>query len=375
VRAKIGLDLSCLEITPETGVERYARRLAEHLPRVAPDLEIVMFVRPGRPAPVSGSGSTVVSVPSLLPRPAWRETALPRALRREGIAILHAPMASVPLRSPVPRVVTIHDVPTFGAPNHEGRLSRHRLRLLHAIHAATRIIVPSAATRDALLAMEPRVAPRVRIIAHGLDPDFQPEGLPLKRDRYSIPPSAPYILFVGTLRPRKDLITLVRAFGILAPHFPALHLVLCGDIRIEESELRAPLVGTAAASHLIIPGYAAREDLPDLYREASVVVIPSRLEGFGLPALEAMACGRPVIVSEDPALLEITGGAASTFPTGDAPALAHALEQILTHPALVQDMSTRARARVIPYTWDRCASAHGDVYRELLPAAATAGKR
>jgi len=362
----IGLDLSCLEATPETGVERYARRLAEHLPIAAPELEYVILTRPGRPVPVVCEPARVVPIPSILPRPGWRETALPRALDRMGVDLLHAPMAALPLRVGSPRVATIHDVPRFGSPGHEGRLSRHRLRLLHAVRAARRLIVPSVATQNALAEMEPRCESRIRVIPHGVDPDFRPEGIPLKRDRYGIPEGAPFILWVGTIRPRKDPLVLVRAFASLAETHPDLYCVMAGDLRMDQSTLRAPLHGTPAEERLIFSGYAAREDLPDLYRESRCLVVPSKIEGFGLPALEAMACGRPVITSDDPALRSLVGDAGVAFPAGDATALASRVRELLEDEDAERACSERAVARSSRYSWDGCARAHADVYLETL---------
>jgi len=366
VTSIIGLDISCLEATPETGVERYARRLVEYLPAAAPDLEFVVFARPGRPLPALSGSARVETVPSRLPRPAWRETALPAALQRVGVSLLHAPMAAIPFRASMPRVATIFDVPDYGAPGHDGHLSRNRLRLLHAVRSARRLIVPSAATRDSLVALEPRVQNQVRVIRLGLDPDFRAKGLRLKRSRYGLPEGVPYLLWVGTVRPRKDPLVLVRAFASVASSFPELHLVMCGKLDMDEAVLREPVRGTPAESRVILTGYAAREDLPDLYREAQIVVIPSRLEGFGLPALEAMACGAPLVVSEDPALLEVAEGACSSFRTGNVDDLVAALQFLLGDEDERERLAAAAAVRSRDYSWEECAAGHAAVYRELL---------
>lgn len=366
--AVIGLDLSCLEIQPETGVERYARRLVEQLPLVAPDLQFVVLIRPGRPAPAAGPQVRIVEVPSLFPRAVWREGAMPRALKRLGVALLHAPVAALPFRTSALRVATIHDVPMHGEKGHTGRLSRNRLRLLHALRAAQHIVVPSEATRLALLTVEPNVAPRVTVIAHGVDPDFRGFGLPLRRDRYGIAPG-PYLLWVGTLRQRKDPLVLVEAFVRMhrAAGNSNLQLVMCGKALMDENEIRAPLRAARIDDRLLIlPGYVAREDLPDLYREAEVVVVPSRLEGFGLPALEAMASGKPLVISDDAALTEVCGNAARSFRTGDANDLAHVLQHLLHDDAARAQLCTRALQRSQEYSWEASARAHADVYRQVL---------
>jgi len=366
VSAVIGLDLCCLEATPETGVERYARRLSEHLPVVAPELDYLVLTRPGRAVPVVPSPARVVSVPSVLPRAGWREVALPRAVKQHKIAVLHAPVAAIPLRCHIPRVATIHDVPTRETTGIGGRLTRSRLRLLHTLRAARRLIVPSNATRDALAGLDPRCEDRIRVIHHGVDPDFRPDGIPLDRERYGVPVDVPYLLWVGTVRERKDPLTFIRAFANLARRHPDLHCVVVGDVRMDEARIRAPLRGTDAASRLIMTGYAAREDLPDFYREAACVVLPSRLEGFGLPALEAMACGRPVITSRDRALTDLVGEAGLTFNTGDASDLAQVIGTLLDDPVLAKEFTDRCRGKAEAYSWQASARAHADVYSELV---------
>ncbi len=368
----VGLDLSCLEAEPETGVERYARRLVEQLPVVAPDLDFVVLVRPGRPAPQVTPPGRIVEVPSILPRVLWREGAMPSALRRLGVTLLHAPVAALPMHSATLRVATIHDVPRFGEAGHQGKLSRHRLRLLHAVRAADHIVVPSEATRLALLSVEPRIAPRVSVIAHGVDPDFRPFGVPLRRDRYGIAPG-PYLLWVGTLRQRKDPLVLVEAFArLIRSGHEDLQLVMCGKALMAEDEIRAPLRAAGVdGQRLILPGYVAREDLPELYREALAVVVPSRLEGFGLPALEGMASGRPLVVSEDAALAEVCGDAAVSFHTGDAHDLARVLQHLLRDEALQRRLAGHALERAARHSWEASAVGHAEVYRRVMAAAAS----
>jgi glycosyltransferase involved in cell wall biosynthesis len=366
VKPVVALDLSCLEARVETGVERYARRLAEHLPEVAPDLSFRVIVRPNRPAPSVSGGARIVSVPSPLPRAAWRETAMPLALRRLGVSLLHAPVAAVPIMAPVPRVATIHDV----ASREKGaRLGRDRLRLLHATRAASVLIVPSFATRDALAGLEPGARDRIAVIPHGVDPDFRPHGTALNRKQYGIPEGR-FVLWVGTVRPRKDPLVLVEAFARLIeePTSKDLHLVMVGDLRMDPAVLRRPLEATGLGERLILAGYLPRQDLPDLYRAASVVALPSRLEGFGLPALEAMACGRPLVVSGDSALRELTGEAALSFPTGDAGALTAVLARLLGDEGLRRRVAAAALERAQLYSWEGTARAHAEIYRLVLEA-------
>jgi glycosyltransferase involved in cell wall biosynthesis len=355
-----------MEIQPETGVERYARRLAEYLPQVAPDLEVTLFIRHDSPAPVVHPSASLVQVRSRLPRPVWREAALPRELKRRGIGLLHAPVAAVPLKSWLTRIATIHDVPPSSGSGSQGFFSRNRLRLLHTAAAAHALIVPSLATKEALLEVAPHVGSRVRVISHGVDPDFRPEGVGLNRERYGIP-EGPFLLWVGTIRRRKDPFVLVNALArILKDSDRSLSLVMCGDVRLDREELFAPLKEAGLGHRMVLPGYVYREDLPDLYREAELVVVPSRLEGFGMCALEAMACGKPLVISRDAALVELAKGAARTFATGDAADLANCITNLLDDRELRRSIAAAAVKRASRFSWEGSARAHAELYRDLL---------
>ena len=367
----VGLDLSCLEVSPETGVERYARCIAEHLPRVAPELNYVALVRAGRTAPNMVDTGSVAAVKSTLPRALWREFQMMPAALKAGVQVFHSPVASVPMRCPVPRMVTIHDLGYRMDEATLGRNVRNRLRLHHALGVARRIIVPSETTKSGLLKLDPAAADHIRVIPHGVDSDFRPTGLPLNRETYKLPKDAPFLLWVGTVRQRKDPLVLMRAFARLSrdSRFKTLHLLVCGDLRMPEDMLREPLEGTPGQGRLLLHGYAAREDLPDLYREADAVVIPSLMEGFGLTALEAMSCGTPLVVSQDPALKSLTGSAALSFDTGDAEALAQTLKKLLDHPAARAGLKAEARIRSKDYSWEAAARRHAAVYAELVSEA------
>ena len=305
----IGLDLTCLEALPETGVERAARRLAETLPLVAQDLRFVVIIRAGKPAPRMPERSQIVQAPPSLSRALWREIRLPGVITRERLDLLHAPVAAVSALARVPRVVTIHDVPGSepggaGA----GLLSPHRLRLHHAMSVAAAVITPSDATRDALLAINESWADRITVIPHGVDDDFRPIGPPLNRARYGVPPG-PYLLTVGTLRQRKDPETSIRALSDLVQQGHDLRLVFAGKQQMDPSELETIARRANVHERVIFLGYVPREDLPDLYRDAAAFVLPSRLEGFGLPLVEAMASGTPLVAARTSSMTARLNGA------------------------------------------------------------------
>lgn len=361
---RVGLDLSCLEVQPETGVERYARRLVEHLPAAAPDLPFAVFIRRGHPAPAVQPPCELHPLRSLLPRAAWRELAMPRALAQTGVELLHAPVAAVPFQAKVRRVATIHDVPD---PDRVRLFERHRIRLLHAVRVCAGLVVPSHATEADLLELAPRARGRVHVIPHGVDPDFRPEGLPLDRARYGIE-EGPYLLWVGTLRERKDPHVLIEAFGRLLDEGRDLQLVLCGHQQVDVEKLLEPIAARGARERVIAPGYAAREDLPELYREAELVCVPSRLEGFGMCALEAMATGTPLVISRDRALQEIAGDAALVNESGTGRGLAEVLARVLDEEDARARAVGEALERSSAYSWAASAEAHARLYRALLRA-------
>lgn len=365
--AIIGIDLSCLEIRPETGVERYARRLVESIGPEADGLLVLGLARPGLVAPDVTAPMRIETVASAFPRVAWRETALPGAVKRLGVQVLHCPVTAMPTRLRIPMVVTVHDVPATEGPERAGRLSRHQLRLGFAARRADRIIVPSLATAAALAERFPGAQDRIEVVPHGVDPDFRPAGPPLARDRHGIG-AGPYLLHVGTIRPRKGIETLVQAFARLArePDFRDLQLVLAGDLRMPEAELFETVDDADVRSRIHLPGYFPRAELPNLFRSAAAVVLPSWLEGFGLPALEAMACGRPLVTSDDPALADLVAGAATIAPRGDAMALASVTAELLRSPARQATTTEAGLARASDFDWARTAREHVRIYRELV---------
>ncbi len=366
----IGLDLTCLEAPVETGVERYARRLAETLPRVVDDLIVTIIVRAGKPAPRVQEPARVIAAGGGFGRSLWREITLPQIVAREGVELLHAPVAAVATLTPARKVVTIHDVPgRHGIEGEGGILSRHRLRLMHALAVADAIITPSEATRDAILAVASVPADRIAVIPHGVDPDFRPIGPSLARERYGIPPG-PYLLTVGTLRARKDPATAISALARLVKDAERdLRLVFAGRQDMDPTELRTMAHRLGVLDRVVFAGYVAREDLPDLYREAEAFVLPSLLEGFGMPLVEAMASGTPVVASDAASIPEVVGDGALLFPAGNDDALARRLADVLDQPEYRAQLVARGRARAEQFTWEGCARRHADVYRAVLGGA------
>lgn len=305
-----------------TGVGRYIAGLLDALEAAKPDgVRARPLFLPA--APARGIRSLLKRLPFAYP---LADAARAAILLRERPSVYHETNhAAPPFRGPV--VVTVHDLSTVLFPKtQEPARARHFAKGLRQARSAARVIVPTEAI--ALEVVQHLAVPResVRVIHHGVDARFAPAGVP----------RGGFVLYTGDAGPRKGLSTLRAALP-------------------DGAELKL-----AGPGH----GYVSDDELLALYREAAVLVLPSLYEGFGYPLAEAMACGTPCIASDDPALVEVSGGAALHFPRGDAGALRLLLRRVLSDRALRDELSRRGLARARAFRWDRCAALHVEVYRE-----------
>jgi alpha-1,3-rhamnosyl/mannosyltransferase len=293
---------------------------------------------------------------------------LPLSLRRADLDLIHFPHYNLPLIKPVHFVVTVHDLFPFQFPEiHSGPLPRavNQMLMRNAVRRAERIITPSAATALAVKENFPASADRVLSIPEAADDHFQatrnPEGEAAWQMRLGIRP--PYIFYLGQWKAYKNLPTLLEAFKMVLTTHPKAQLVIAGD------DPRHPEVRQAAAAlpegSVVLPGRLPESAVPDLYRGAAMVVLPSKAEGFGLPLIEAMACGVPVICSDLPVLRELADGVAVFCDPSDPAAFARAIAQTLDAPSM-----TRARQlgieRAQRFTWERSARRTVEAYESAL---------
>jgi glycosyltransferase involved in cell wall biosynthesis len=229
--------------------------------------------------------------------------------------------------------------------------------------AARMVLAPSESTRRdvvRLLGLDPR---RVRVVPYAPGPQFSPRPPdPARLGAYGI--TGPYFVYVGTIEPRKNLLRALRAFATLSSALPDHRFVLAGQPGWHCEDVLAE--AEAAGRRVLRLGYVPEEDLPLLYSQAEAAVYPSLYEGFGLPVVEAMACGTPVITSRSSSLEEIAGDAAALVDPLDERSIAEAMRAVATDAGLRASLKERGRANAARYTWDRTARETAEAYRDAL---------
>ena len=298
----------------------------------------------------------------------WQEVRLPAAARADALDVFFAPAYSCPLALPVPRVTTVHDMSFFSIPEDFGLLDGMRRRTLVAasIDVSRRLLAVSDFTRGEIAARFAGAAPRIVVTPHGADDDLAPPpGREAARRRLDL--RGPMVLTVGTILNRRCLPVLFHAAAAVRRAWPGLTLEVVGENRTH------PFLDLAALAHRTglddaarISGFVDEAGLAARYAAADVAVFLSEYEGFGLPALEAMARGVPVVTSTAPALGEVFKGAALLVDPHDAPAAAQAVDRILRDAALRSDLVARGRALAARHSWAECAR----LTRDALEAAA-----
>jgi glycosyltransferase involved in cell wall biosynthesis len=313
------------------------------------------------------------SAPSRRPvRLAWEQAWGPAFAENLRPDLWHGPHYTMPLRTHIPCVVTIHDLTFFDHPEwHErSKVLYFRRMIRAAARRASTLVCVSAYTAGRMRAL---VSPRadVTVIHHGVNHDrFSAAGDEAKDlavlAEHGIRP--PYIAFASTIEPRKNVPTLVRAFAEVAGSRPQLRLVLAGSDGWGAREARDVIAASGVATRVLRPGYLDDATFPAFFRRADVVAYPSFEEGFGLPALEGLACGAPVVTSEGSALAEVVGDAAVLAPPGDAHAVANALARVLDDDALSARLRSAGPVRAAQFTWAACVDQHVDAYERTVLA-------
>jgi len=315
-----------------------------------------------------------VSTRSRPARLLWEQLALPVHLRRRKIDVLHSPHHTAPLVvAGCRRVITFHDLTFFILPE---RYPRSRLMYFRAVsrigaRVADALICPSQAVRDDIVRIL-RVRPeKVRPIAEAAAPEFQPikdkAALERLRTRYALPER--FILSVGSLEPGKNRAALLKAYAGLRKRGLEQKLVVAGQRAWKYEDDLALVEELGLEGKVLFTGYVPPEEMPALYNAAELFVFPSLYEGFGLPVIEAMACGVPVVASNLSAIPEVAGEAALLVDPRDVEQLCDAMARVLGDERLQEEMRRRGLERAQGFSWERAARETIAVYEE------TASKR
>jgi glycosyltransferase involved in cell wall biosynthesis len=366
---RLALDVSAVPARP-VGAGVYTVNLVRALAALGEaDLHLVARRGDGRWSHVAPDATCHAVVPG--PRPArllWEQTRASAVAAGAGADVWHGPHYTLPLRLGSPAVVTVHDLTFFEHPEwHErSKVVFFRRMIRAAVARAAAIVAVSGATADAVGHL---LAPRAPVltIPHGVDHSRFRPGDPGESTDLGLLAGLgvrpPYVAFVGTLEPRKAVPVLVEAFTRLAGEHPDVRLVLAGRDGWGSEAVRAAVAESGVATRIVRVRWIPDDALPALFRQAAAVAYPSLEEGFGLPALEALACGAPLVTTAGSPMAELAGDAALAVPAGNAGALAWALRRIL------DDDGTGARLRragpetAATYTWEASAKAHLEAYR------------
>ena len=354
-----------------TGNETYIRNLLRGFARVDKHADLIAYI---------SGGAAAEQIPSrfrtrLIPRNPFVRLGgqLSARLREDRPALVHV-QYTAPLGCPAPVVVSVHDISFLTHPQYFTRLRSTQLRttVRQTVQRAVRVLTPSEFSRRAIIEAYALDEEKVVAVHNGVSGQFRP--LPRRMAaaelamRLNIP--VPYLLTVGDLQPRKNHLTLFRAYEEVLRAQPELphHLVVAGKETwfspvIHEAARRSPFAG-----RIHFTGFVSDDDLLQLYAGCDLFVFPSFYEGFGLPILEAMACGRAVACSDTSAIPEVADSAALLFDPGSISEMARAIIDLLIEPELRARMERLGLQRAARFSWDRAAKATLALYHEAAGA-------
>lgn len=401
---RISIDATAVPLNP-TGVGRFVIELAHALSKYQ-DLSIDLLVRKNDsqdwqidvPTAAEESSAGVhthyLAPKKRLLRLGWEQVGLPRLLKSLNTDVHHSPHYTVPLLSKSAIAVTVHDLIFFDYPQwyQTSKVLLLRAALYGAVYKADAVVCDSKYTADRLLklcskqdgraygldrllsGLESKLESRLYVVHLGVDtsrftpiePFFGYDDAQLK----TLGVKPPYIAFVGMVEPRKDVPTLVKAFGMIQKQFKDLTLVIAGlkGWGSAEEEFRRALNSLSEPDRVKRLGYIPNEAVVSLLRKASAVVYPSLAEGFGLPALEALSCGAPLITTRGSAMEEVGLDAALLVDPGNVQQLSQAIESVVADSSdkpLLSERTKRGLDIAQSHSWDACARGYMEIYRKL----------
>jgi glycosyltransferase involved in cell wall biosynthesis len=349
------------------GIGRYVANLARALiPQLAPDEQLAIFFDPAYPLDLP-SGDAVHGLPvAISPFSLRQQWVIPRLLHRHKAGVYHSAYYLMPYITGIPTLLTLYDLIPIYFPEHSTLKARLLFRGATALALRTtkHTIAISEATRRDFLARFPLQSERITTIPLAADPAFapQPPGvIAALRAHYGLPEK--FLLYLGSNKPHKNLVRLIEAWAAIQAEVPEVTLVIAGAWLPQHPEPRQRAQALGIDDRVCWLGPLPGADLPALYTAAEAFVFPSLYEGFGLPVIEALACGTPVACANTSSLPEVAGDAAVLFDPTQTDAIVDALRRLLGDAGLRADLRRWGLAQAAKFSWARTAQATLALYR------------
>lgn len=356
-----------------SGTGRYTVELIRALSGLEADLELIVVWPEGLTPPLASDRIRLEYRPAdALRRLIFDQFGMARLQRQSGADVVHYPASIGPMRPQPATILTVHDLGVFREPVwfRSNRAAYYRFAMARSVRQAAWIIADSEATAQDLQDFLDVARDRIDVVPLGVGPAFSPPDEAVKesiRRKYNLPPR--YFLFMGTLEPRKNLTRVLDAWSSIASECDS-DLVITGRSGWKNAALLRSIEASPFRKRIHRTGYAPEADAPALIGAARAFVWPSLLEGFGLPPLEAMACGTPVITSNTGSLPEVANDAALLLDPYDTEAIAEAMKTLAHDDTRCDQLREKGLARAAAFTWTRTAKMTLDCYRKVLNAPA-----
>ena len=353
------------------GIGRYVRELVAALARQPADFNYRLFVAGAGQLPTSPGTNFIWKQTRLHPKTLarlWQRARipLPVGIFTGAVDLYHATDFVLPPTS-ARSLLTVHDLSFVRVPETASPRLKAYLDVVvpRSVRRANHILADSQATKDDLIALYDTPPEKITVLLSGVDARFHRVDDPSIRQKYKIG-TRPYIFSVGTIQPRKNYARLIHALAALRSRGNDLDLVIAGGRGWLEDPIYAAIRDVHVEDHVHFIGFADDADLPALYTAATITALPSLYEGFGIPVLESMACGTPVLTSNVSSLPEVAGDAALTVDPTDLDVIVASLQRLIDDTALRSSLIAKGLSRAQTFTWDRSAQQLRQIYAQLL---------